>query len=110
VVQVLAQGGDEGGLAQRHGHGAVHGFKGLLLTGLARQHFHHVQAKTAVHQARQHADLGMAEQLFGKLRRARAARQPAQVWPPSAPLGQLDRLLAPSLKGSVANWRHDSAR
>ena len=38
--------------------------------GLARQHLDHVQAEAAVHQARQHADLGLAEQLARELGRA----------------------------------------
>ena len=66
-------------VAQGHGDGATYHLERLLHAGIAFQNLDHVQAKAAVHQARQHAHLRMAEQLAGELRCARAGRQPAQV-------------------------------
>ncbi len=60
---------------------------------LARLHLDHVQAEAAVHEPRQHADLGPAEDLARELRRAVVRGQRAQVTPfrPAGAVGQRAR-------------------
>lgn len=62
-AQILAQRSHEGLLSQRHSHRAAYRLEGLRHARLALQHFDYMQAEAAVHQTRQHAHLGVTEQL-----------------------------------------------
>ena len=102
-LQALAQRRHPGLLAQRHLHRAAHRLERLRHTTLALQHLHHMQAKAAVHQARQYAHLDMAKQLAGKLGRAIAGLEPAQVATllAAGAVGQLARGAGKGLIGDV---------
>ena len=89
LAQILAQRGDISLLPHGHDHGAAHRFEGLLDAGFALQDFDDVQAEAAMHEARQNADLGVAEKLLGKFRgaigrgsasRARRLRRRSGSW------------------------------
>ena len=110
-LQVLAQCGDEALLAQRTSRRRRERYRTRASRRLARLHLDHVQAEAAVHEPRQHADLGLAEDLARELRRAVVRGQRAQRRRPSAPLGQLDSVRAASAKPSPAlpSWQRTSS-
>src|SRR6266508_5883637 len=92
-LQILAQCRDEALLAQRLRDGAPNGFERRRHARLARLHLDHVQAEAAVHEPRQHADLGLAEDLARELRRAVVRGQRAQIttFRPAGTIGQRAR-------------------
>ena len=68
----------KGLLAQRLRDARRHRLERRLPAGFARQHFDHVQAKATVHEVRQHADRGIAEDFARELGRAVGGGQPAE--------------------------------
>ncbi len=112
-LQVLAQRGDEGLLAQRLRHAPAHGLERRRRAGLARQHLDHVQPEAAVHQARQHADLGVAEHLARELGRAVGARRASPARRPRRRSGSWTAAPPRAAKRSASpspSWQRRSSR
>ena len=78
-AQILRQRGGKALLAQLLQYGSAHLLIGRHSATLALQNLNHMQTETTVYQARQNANLRMAEQLASKLWSAILGTQPAQL-------------------------------
>ena len=78
-LEVLRQRRRKALLPQRRQHSGAHLLIGRGGAGCALQDLDHVKAETAVHQTRQHANFGLAEELSRELGRTVLRGQPTQI-------------------------------